>query len=291
MNKKKNAVKNSRDEILKNLSDLLEEALRASLIAQLCARGKSLSEAKEGYQNLTEKEVETLIEPEGASGYLNYQWISESIVKAKEKISEINLQDFWEFVRAEKNTNNIYESHLKAAQLIINNRTSGLQKNIKELYDKYPENKVTRESLPIIRQIQEAAKKIEYTIEQLLSLSPPAKRRALVVSRKFVIVLFMLSLISIPLLYWIGAEIADSSEGVSSKIEQDVSTIKATAEKSPANLPKLVFSEVVPLASNILLLISIALGLIRTFSHDSLKDTKRMSKELTKAAKLLRELG
>jgi len=173
----------------------------------------------------------------------------------------------------------------------IRNRTSGIKKNLNDLYSEYPGNKVTSESLPILRQIQEATVKIEEIIGELLSLSPPAKRKTFAVSRRTVFVLFVLSLLSIPFFYWIGAESDNNSTGVSTKIEQDVSTIKATAEKSPANLPKLIFSEVLPMASNILLLISVALGLIRAFSRDSLKDTKRMSDELTKAAKLLRELG
>lgn len=290
MNRKTNIVEDSRDETLRNLAGLLDEALRASLIAQLCARGTSLLEAKESYKNLSKDEVQTLINPVGGSGYLEFQWISESILKTKASVSRINLSDFWEFVRAGKNTNNVYESHLNSALAPLNNPTSGIKSNLNDLYKGYPGNKVTSESLPILRQIQESTSKIEEIINELLHLSPPAKRKAPAVSKKTVAILFLVSLLSIPLLYWVGAESGDSSTSVTTRIEQDVTALKSTAKESPASVPKLLFTEMVPMISNILLLISAALGLLRAFSRDSIKDTKRMSEELTKAAKLLRDL-
>lgn len=291
MSKNTNIVKDSRDETLQNLMGFLNDALRASLIAQLCARGKSLKEAIEDYQQLTDDQIKTLIKPDGGSGYLDFQWISESILKTRASVSAIDLHDFWEFVRAGKNTRNVYESHLEAALQPINDTTSGIKKNLNDLYENYPGNKVTSESLPILRQIQEATNKIEKIIQELLVLSPPARRKTPRVSRSVVITLFVFSLLSIPLFYWLGAATDDNITEVSSKIERDISAIKQTAEEAPTNLPKLIFTEMVPLFSNILLLISVAIGLIRAFSRDSLKDTKRMSEELTKAAKLLRELG
>jgi hypothetical protein len=75
------------------------------------------------------------------------------------------------------------------------------------------------------------------------------------------------------------------------KIERDIQVVQQTAKENPASLPKLFFSEIVPVFSNILLLISVLLGIVRAFSTDSRKDTKRMSEELTKAAKILRNMG
>ena len=290
VNRKTNIVEDFRGEALRNLSGLLDEALRASLIAQLCARGKSLSEAKESYKNLSKDEVQTLVKPSGGSGYLEFQWISESILEIKASISHINLNDFWEFVRARKNTSSVYGSHLNSALKPINNTTSGIKTNLDALYGGYPGNKVTSELLPILRQIQEATTKIEEIIRELLSLSPPAQRKTPSISRKTVVMLFLISLLSVPLLYWIGAESGDNSTSVATKIEEDVAALQSTVKDSPTSIPKLVFAKMVPMVSNILLLISAALGLTRAFSRDSVKDTKRMSEELTKAAKLLRDL-
>lgn len=158
-------TKDSRDETLRDLIKLLNDALRASIIAQLCARGNTLEDAIEKYKNLNEEQIKSLITPSAGSGYLDFQWIAESILKVHAYISSINLQDFWEFVRAKQPTNNVYESHLNSALKPINNSISGIRKNLQDLYSEYPGNKVTGEALPLLRQVQESTDRIEGTIK------------------------------------------------------------------------------------------------------------------------------
>jgi len=285
-------VEDSRDETLQDLIKLLDDALRASLIAQLCARGNSLKKAVDTYHQLSNGQLKELITPSGASGYLEFQWVAESIFKVRAAISSIKLHDFWELVRAKQLTTNVYESHLTAALRPINDSTSGIKTNLQDLYKEYPHNKVTSESLPLLRQIQEATEKIEATIRKLILLSPPAKPKIPRIPLKYIYGVFLLALLSIPWFYWWNV---DSENGtvnpLTIKIERDIHNVQRTAKEDPANLPRLFFSEIVPVFSNILLLITALLGIARAFSSDSRKDTKRMSEELTKAAQILRDMG
>ena len=286
-----NLIKDSRNKILKILNELLDETLRASLIAQLCARGSSLDDAIKKYKKLTKKDLSILIASTGRSGYLEFQWISESIIEAKSNINKINLNDFWEFVRAGRSTKKVYEDHLISALKTINDNTSGIHVNLQNLYKGYPANSVTSDSLPILRRIQEATYKIEHTINKLLNLSPPAKRRVPIVSSRLIIGMFIIAILSIPFFYWLSDyNTIETNITVSSKVVNNIDDVRRISKENPVSLPKYIFTNIIPMSSNVLFAVSALLGLIRAFSSNSQKNTNKMSEELVKAAKLLREL-
>lgn len=280
----------SRDETLRHLEELLSDTLRISLVVQLCARGSSLKQAIKQLGDMDDTSYKKLTTGDGGSGYLNFQWISESLLKVQMALSKINLSDFWAFVEAKQDTRKVYEVHLEAALIPLNDNSSGVRRNLKELYDEYPNNKVTSESLPLLKQIKDSADRIEATIKKLLSLSPPAKRRTPQISRKLVIGTFVLFILSLPIFYWLKLD-SRSPSSVATQITRDVEVVQKTAVDNPIGLPKLILTEITPMASNLLLLVSALLGIGRAFSKDSQKDTTKMSDELTKAAKTLRDLA
>jgi hypothetical protein len=283
-------VEDSRDVTLENLDSLLENSLRASLIAQLCARGDSLNEAVEKYSKLSDAQRKELAKPDGRSGFLEFQWVADSLIKVRLAVSKIVLRDFWEFVRAGRPTNSVYESHLKSALGPINDSISGIRPNLETLYKGYPGNKVTGESLPLLRQIQESTNQIEMTIDKLLALSPPAKRRIPRVSLRLVIGVLFLAIASIPLFYWISTD-NGPAHSLSATVDRDISAVQQAVKEKPLDLPKVIFADVIPMLSNVLLLVTALLAVIRACSSDARKDTKRMSEELTAAAEILRKVG
>ena len=282
----------SRANAIGQLQDVLKEALELSLAAQLCARGNDVSKARCLAKASDSPEYKRLISPDGSSGYLAFQWISESLLSVSTHVAQIDLRSFWLLVEAGKDTTNVYETHLQAALGPLDDGLSAVRKNLDELFAEYPKNKIGVEALDMLKQLGESVNVIHDSIEKLLLLSPPAKAPIKYrLTWRVVAAVFLVALLTLPVFYWQkNGGTAASTSAVANKVRSDVEAVQIAAEEAPNTLPKLIFKDIVPAASNLLLLLGALLGIFRAFTGDSRSDSKKMIEELTGAAERLRKI-
>ncbi len=285
--------RDSRDVTLQRLSEVVDEALTTSLVAQLCARGTALEAARRNVPERDTPNYKKLITPDGRSGYLEFQWIAQSLQNVSVELARVDLRSFWTMVSAGRGTRAVYEVHLQDARKPLNDGISGVKHNLERLFDAYPGNKIGVESLEMLKRLQDSVVVIEETISELLLLSPPAvppvKSR---ITWKWVLAVFLLFLLTLPVFYWLKARsTTKQSSAVSERLTRDVVSVRTAAQRAPATLPSVIFKDVIPLTSNILLLISALLGLARAFAADARSDTKKMSENLINVAETLRKIN
>jgi hypothetical protein len=291
-NKMKRVIEDDRNITLQRLIDVVDKALTISLAAQLCARGNKLDVAQRLARERGTASYRELVSASGGSGYLNFQWISESLIRVHSELNKVDLESFWILVRAEQSTSAVYQTPLRAALTPMHSGVSAVRTNLAELFKQYPGNKIGVDCLEFLRQLQESLQVIEVTISKLLSLSPPAgKKFSSLITWRVVLVAFSLFIVTLPLFYWMkhgGPKTTPAA--IESHVSQDVASVKATAKSDPISLPAVVFGNVIPLASNVLLLVSAFLTVLSAFSRSTSGDIKRTITELTKAAKILGRL-
>jgi hypothetical protein len=283
----------SRDAAIRELLDVIAEAVEVSLIAQLYARGNDSESARRLARQRDTPEYRKLTSPDGASGYLAFQWISQSLLKTAKSISEVDLQAFWVLVDVGQDTSKVYATPLRTALKPLDEGLSGVRQNLAQLFAQYPSNKIGIDSLTILKRLDEFIDTVETSIKKLLLLSPPAPApiKSKLISWKTVLLVFVIALLTLPVFYWYKA--SDTGAGTQTfqaRAASDAVAIKEAAKETPASLAKVVFTDVIPGASNALLLLSALLGIVRAFSSDARKDTKKMIEELSGAAKKLQEI-
>src|ERR1700682_5714806 len=135
-------TEDAKNTTIKRLHEVVEEALTISLFAQLFARGKTRDQARQILDARNTPEYQALISSSGVSGYLSFQWISESLLKVASELSKVDLASFWVLVEAGRETTGVYEKPLKAAALPLTEPTSGVRTNLDKLFAKYPDNNI-----------------------------------------------------------------------------------------------------------------------------------------------------
>lgn len=282
--------RDSRDEALKRLLQVADGSLTLCLAAQLCARGSSLASARQQAKERDTREYHRLVRSDGASGFLAFQWIAESLIKSIKHLSQVDIDSFWLLAEAARPTANVYETHLRAAILPLNDGLSSVWRNLENLFQAYPNNNIGVDSLTLLKELQDSVRLLEGSIHTLLKLSPPSK--ATLWSRitwKTVALAILIAVASIPPLYWYKNRATTSSaDELAEHASSDILRIKQTAKDAPTAVPSLIVVEIVPPVSSGLLLVGALLFVARLFIRTPRTDLKRTGRALSNA---LRRLG
>jgi hypothetical protein len=264
-------IKEQRDALLLHVDDCLARVLVAVLLDGGSTDNRATLESV--LKKLPEKKEELLSQVARGAGSavnLHLRWLAEAFLEIKATLRSVDVERIATFRRAGEKTGEIFEDKIEECRQLIEKSTSGVFACVREIFKENRE--YDKHSVEVLNLAEEIKSKAEIIRRRLDILVKPylqfLTRKGLVLS------LFVLFVLLVPIAYVYRAYRETGSVDtaiVTQKVQHDTEELRATIQNREVPVLDRVavtvkkVSEITSTIPNLLLLCTLALGLVRRF--------------------------